>query len=220
MMKKLLMMLGILPAIAGLVFAPVMAQDTETETEEQEEKVVTIPDMLKEVKYVTKVKPKKKVVVYYFLRSHSKCGPCVALTGANNAAYKEMKGKGAELIMLNCDPDTESAKAWAEKAEMIFPVITPETKGAVTVPSGGSGGTPNMVVVTADGKVLKDTSGTSKCKALLEEWKDFVKEGKKLEREKRKEAEGKKKAAKKKAKKKKSKEADDEASDEDVSMEL
>lgn len=217
-----MMMLGVLTMVAGLVYTPVMAQDTEEE-EEQEEKVVTIPDMLKEVKYVTKVKPKKKAVIYYFLRSHSKCGPCVALTGANNEAYKEMKGKGAELIMLNGDADTEAAKAWAEKAGMIFPVITPETKGNVNVPSGGSGGTPNMVVVTADGTVLKDTSGMNKCKTLLSEWKDLVKEGKKVDREKRKEAEGKKKSKKKKSKKKKSKPADAEAAEpaeEDIDLEL
>lgn len=204
--------------VAGLVYTPVMAQDTEEE--EQEEKVVTIPDMLKEVKYVTKVKPKKKAVVYYFVRSHSKCGPCVALSGANNAAYKEMKGKGAELIMLNCDADTDAAKAWAEKAGMIFPVVTPETKDEVKVPSGGSGGTPNMVVVTADGTMLENTSGMNGCKELLGKWKEMVKEGKKAEREKRKETADKKKAAKKKAKKKKGKSADDEAAEEDVDLEL
>ena len=212
------MMLGILTMVAGLVYTPVMAQDTDEE--EQEEKVVTIPDMLKEVEYVTKVKPKKKAVIYYFLRSHSKCGPCVALTGANNEAYKEMKGKGAELIMLNGDANTDAAKAWADKAGMIFPVITPETKDKVKVPSGGSGGTPNMVVVTADGTVLTHTSGMVKCKSLLSEWKNLVKDGKKAEREKRKEAEAKKKAAKKKAKKKKSKPVDDAPEEEDVDLEL
>ncbi len=210
MMKKLLMMLGALAMVAGLVYAPAMAQD---EAEATEEKAVTIPDMLKEVEYVSKVKPKKKVSVYFFLRSHSKCGFCVVITGSNNAAYKEMKGKGAELIMLNCDPNTEAAKAWVEKADMKFPVITPETAGKVQVPAGGSGGTPNIVAVTSDGTVLESVSGKSKCEEILTRWKELVKEAKKAEREKRKEAESKKGKKKKSKKSKKSVDSDTAAND-------
>ncbi len=207
MIKKLLMMLGALALVAGLTHTPVLAQ--EAEDAPQEEKVVTIPDMLAKVEYVTKVKPKKKVLVYYFLRSSSTCGPCVALSGANNAAYKEMKGKGAELILLNCDATTEAAEQWAEKSDLKYPIVTPDTKGEVKVPSGGSGGIPNLVVVSADGTVLESTSGMTKCKELYGRWKDFVKEAKKAEREKRKEAE----KAKKAKKKKKSKAADSEEAD-------
>lgn len=218
MIKKLMMILGTLTLVAGLVYTPVMAQDTEEET--PEEKVVTIPEMLSEVEYVTKVKPKKKAAVYYFLRSHSNCGYCVLISGFNNAAYKEMKGKGAELIMLNCDPNTEKAKAWADKSELNFPIVTPETKNKVKVSAEGFGGYPHVIVVTADGTVLKYGSGATGVKELISDWKKMVKEGKKLEREKRKEAEAKKKAAKKKAKKKKAKPADDEATEEDTDLDL
>ena len=218
MIKKLMMILGTLTLVTGLVYTPVMAQDTEEET--TEEKVVTIPDMLSEVEYVTKVKPKKKASVYYFLRSHSNCGYCVIISGSNNAAYKEMKGKGAELIMLNCDPNTEKAKAWADKSELNFPIVTPETKNKVKVSAEGFRGYPHVVAVTADGTLLKHGGGANEVKELLSDWKSLVKESRKIEREKRKEAEAKKKAAKKKAKKQKAKPADAEASEEDTDLEL
>lgn len=199
-------MLGTLTVVAGLSYTPAMAQDTEDEA--ATEKVVTISDMLEEVEYVTKVKPKKKALVYYFLRSSSTCGFCVAMCGANNAAYKEMKGKGAELILLNCDVSTEAAKKWAEKADMKYPVITPDTKNKVQVPSGG-GGIPNLVVVSADGTLIDKCTGMNACKEMYGQWKNFVKEAKKAEREKRKEAE----KAKKAKKLKKSKSADEEKAD-------
>lgn len=219
MMKKLLMMLGALTLLAGLAYTPALAQDADADADVQEEKAETLADKLQEVEYVTKVKPKKKVYVYYFLRSRSTCGFCVHLTSTNNATYKEMKGKGAELIMLNCDPDTATAEAWADKADMKFPVVTPETAGKISVPSGG-GGLPNVVAVTADGTLLESASGLSGCKELYGNWKKLVREAKKADIKKRREEE-KAKAAKKKAKKKKSKAADEEApADEDAELEL
>ncbi len=216
------MMLGAAFIWCGLTVAPLAAQDTDgaSATEEadsfdeaEEEPTVSIPDMLKEVKYATKVKPKKKVYLYFFVRSHSGCGPCRALVPQCIARYKEMKGKGAELIMLNCGKSAETAKAWAEEAEMTYPVITPETAGQVKVPSGGSGGTPNIVAVTSSGELLEGTSGTSKCTAMLENWKDFVKDAKKAEKE-RKAREKKNKSKKKKSKKsKKSEEVEPEDAD-------
>ncbi len=218
MIKKLMLILGTLSLVAGLVYTPVMAQDTEEEA--PEEKVVTIPDMLSEVEYVTKVKPKKKAAVYYFLRSHSNCGYCVIISGFNNAAYKEMKGKGAELIMLNCDKDTAKAKAWADKSELNFPIITPETKNKVNVSAEGFGGYPHVVAVTADGTLLKHGGGANEVKELLSDWKNLVKEARKLEREKRKEAENKKKSKKKKSKKKKKQAEDGEDSEDSADLEL
>lgn len=206
MIKRLLIMLNTLLLITGIPCTPASAQDANDVAEK--DAATTIPDMLAEVEYVTKAKPKKKALVYYFLRSSSKCGYCVAMCGANNAAYKEMKGKGAELILLNCDTSTETAKSWAEKASMKYPVVSPDTKGKINVPSGGSGGLPNLVVVTADGSVVESVSGMTKCKELYSKWKDFVKEAKKAEREKRKEAE-KAKATKKKNKKSKDTSGDD-----------
>lgn len=172
------------------------AQDTpeaaEVESTESAEttKTVSVPDMLKEVKFLTKAKPKKKVSVYFFLRSHSKCGFCRKITPEMNELYKAMKGKGAELIMLSGDSDRKVAKEWATEAEMSYPIVTHETAGAVILPSGGSGGTPNIVAVTPDGTVLESGSGASACTRIAGSWKELVKDAKKA----KKAGKGKKKA--------------------------
>lgn len=167
----------------------------------------TVPEMLAEVEYLTKVKPKKKVSVYYILRSHSKCGFCRQITPDLIAAYKAMKGKGAEIILLSGDADVAEAEKWAEDAGMTYPIVTNATTSYVKVPGGGSGGYPNISVVTADGTVLDGASGASKCKELVADWKSYVKDTKKAEKAK--------KAAAKKAAKAKKKAAAEEVAEEE-----
>ena len=176
--------------LGATLIAPncVYAQDTpeaaEVETTESTKatETVSVPDMLKEVKFLTKAKPKKKVHVYFILRSHSKCGFCRKITPEMNELYKAMKGKGAELIMLSGDSDRKVAKEWATEAEMSYPIVTHETAGAVILPSGGSGGTPNIVAVTPDGTVLESGSGASACTRIAGSWKELVKDAKKAKK--------------------------------------
>lgn len=208
-MKRILfiitLMLGAVVCAPSSLYAQDDAPDTEaaeTETTE-EEQTITIPDMLAEVEYLTKVKPKKKAVVYFILRSHSKCGPCRVLAPQLVPLYKEMKGKGAELIMLSGDPDVAEAKKWATEVGMNYPIVTNETAGAVTVPSGGSGGTPNVMAVMADGTIIEGASGYKKVPVLVGSWKDLVKQAKK-------EMKAKNKTASKKNKKTKKQPADSE----------
>lgn len=204
-MKALMIMFGSLFCLGTLVHAQDVAEEATEQTTEQVE-TVSIPDLVKEAEYVTKVKPKKKAVVYFILRSHSRCGFCRKIVPQMNELYKEMKNKGAELIMLNGDPDAEKAAAWAKEMDITIPMVTPESCGpiAAVVPAGGSGGSPNITAVMADGTRLEGVSGASKCPELVGSWKDMVKEAKKAEAQAR-------KAKKSKKKKKKSKKA---ASDE------
>lgn len=220
-MKKLLTLFGTLLLLGGLV-APLHAQEaaentdtgaeTEQPAEEPEPERISIPDLLKEVEYVTKEKPRKKAYVYYFLRSHSKCGPCQVVIPSMNEAYAEMKNKGAVIIMLNCDADTATAKKWAEEKNITIPMITPETAGVIAskVPGGGTGGTPNIMAVMADGEQIEGTSGYRKCPTFVGTWKEMVKDARKAEAKKKAEAA----KAKKKAKKKKTKKAKTSAKDE------
>lgn len=207
-MKRYLML------FLALMAAPVVFADTDADTDavadapatEEVSATPTIPDMLSEVEYLTKAKPKKKVYVYYILRSHSKCGFCRQITPDLIAAYKAMKGKGAEIILLSGDSDVEVAEEWAKEAGMTYPIVTNATTSHVNVPSGGSGGYPNITVVTADGTVLDNASGASGCKELVGKWKGFVKDAKKEEKAK--------KTAAKKAAKAKKKAAAEEAEEE------
>ena len=200
MMKKFLMLLCGLVVATGLLASPAMAQE-EDAAATAETKQVSIPELLEKVKYVTKVKPKKKAYVYIFLRSHAKCGFCRKITPDMNKLYKEMKGKGCELIMLNGDPNTEAAKEWAKEADITIPMITPETTSGISavVPGGGSGGTPNVM---ADGSKIEGASGASGSTTLVATWKDMVKDAKKAEKEKKAEARKAKKAKKSKKKSK------------------
>ena len=204
-MKTLMIMFGSLFCLGTLVHAQDVAEEATEQTTEQVE-TVSIPDLVKEAEYVTKVKPKKKASVYFFLRSHSRCGFCRKIAPQMNDLYKEMKNKGAELIMLNGDPDAEKAAAWAKEMDVTIPMVTPESCGpiAAVVPAGGSGGSPNITAVLADGTRLEGVSGASKCPELVGTWKELVKEARKAEAQAR-------KAKKSKKKKKKSKKA---ASDE------
>lgn len=187
--------------------AAVDSEDDGDDSADAEESEPTISHMLKTVKYATKVRPKKKASVYFFIRSHSGCGPCKALVPKCVDLYKEMKGKGAEMIMLNSDKDEAAAAEWAESAKMTYPVITPETAGNVDVPSGGSG-TPNVVAVTDSGEMLETAIGASDCAELMGRWKELVKDIKKKEqKEKKKNSDQKKKKSKKG---KKSADSDDE----------
>ena len=201
--------------LLGCLVVPLHAEDEMDDTAAAataEVEEVSIPDLVAKAKYVTKVKPKKKASVYFFLRSHSRCGFCRTITPRMNELYKEMKNKGAELIMLNCDPNTEAAEKWAKDTGIEIPMITPETTGpiAAVVPGGGTGGTPNVMAVMADGEQIEGTSGASKCPELVATWKDLVKQARKAEAEKKKAAK-KAKAKKKKARKsKKSKKAEEE----------
>lgn len=200
-MKAFMILFGSLFCLGTLVHAQDVAEEATEETTAQVE-TVSIPDLVKEAEYVTKVKPKKKASVYFFLRSHSRCGFCRKIAPQMNDLYKEMKNKGAELIMLNGDPDAEKAAAWAKEMDITIPMVTPETCGpiAAVVPAGGSGGSPNITAVMADGTRLDGVSGASKCPELVGSWKDMVKEAKKAEAQA-------KKAKKSKKKKKKSKKA-------------
>ena len=187
----------------ALFAAPVVFADTEvaedTPAADTAAATRTVSEMLDGVTYLTKTKPKKKASVYFILRSHSKCGFCRKITPDLVAAYKAMKGKGAELILLSGDADTDVAKEWAKSAGMNYPIITNDTIAGVTVPSGGSGGFPNISVVTADGTVLEGASGASGCVGLVERWKDFVKDAKKAKKAQKSAAKKAAKASKKKA---------------------
>lgn len=209
-MKAFMIMFGSLFCMGTLLHAQEVAEEATEETTAQVE-TVSIPDLVKEAEYVTKVKPKKKASVYFILRSHSRCGFCRKIVPQMNELYKEMKNKGAELIMLNGDPDTEKAAAWAKEMDITIPMVTPETCGpiAAVVPAGGSGGSPNITAVLVDGTRLEGVSGASKCPELVGTWKDLVKEARKAEAEMKK-AEAKKTKKSKKKKKKSRKAASEE----------
>ena len=180
-MKYLLQILTF-AALLGAAVLPCTYADTATAEEQAEEQLATIPAALKGCKYVTKVRPKEDAKVYFIYQSRSTCGICVAEAPAIVATYKKMKGKGAELVMLNIDRDEKTAATWAKKSKMKFPIVAPSDMGNVPFPFTGGRTLPCMVAVDADGNKLGEANGSQVADFLASNWKKYVRDIKKAEK--------------------------------------
>ena len=163
---------------AAVMMAPVYAVDS---AEEAEEELPSVPASLQGRQFVTKATPDTKAKVYFIYQSRYMCPVCVAEAPAIVAAYKKMKGKGAELVMLNVDADEETAAKWAKKAKMRFPIVSPTDRAGIPFPYTGSSKLPCMVAVDAHGNKLGEASGSQVAEFVASNWKQYVKDIKKAE---------------------------------------
>ncbi|MBE6417051.1 MAG: TlpA family protein disulfide reductase [Akkermansiaceae bacterium] len=141
----------------------------------------SVPASLQGRQYITKAKPNTEAKVYFIYQSRYMCPTCVAEAPAIVAAYKKMKGKGAELVMLNVDADDETAAKWARKAKMRFPIVSPTDRSGIPFPHTGSSKLPCMVALDAHGNKLGEASGAEVAEFLSSNWKQYVKDIKKAE---------------------------------------
>lgn len=161
-----------------------------------------VPASLADKEFVNGAKLNTKAKVYFIYKSRSTCGICVAEAPSIVGTYKGMKGKDAELVMLNIDASEEVAAKWAKDFKMKFPVVAPGDANGVPFPFGGGSTLPLMVAVDAEGNKLGEANG-NEVASFLAGWKKIVKDYKKEE----------KKAALEAAKEKKNTASDDEESD-------
>lgn len=164
-----------------------------------------IPAALDKVGYVTEARPKLDAKVYFLFKSHSKCGYCVSHTPSLVKLHKAMRGKGAELVMLNADRNIADAEKWAESSKMTYALVKPADSAKVPfefdvlkmrTPM------PLMLAVTAHGEVL-GMSGGPEADSIVKDWRKHVAQARKLERER------------KAAEKKDAAESDDDEADDD-----
>ncbi len=179
-MKNLFKLL-LLAALLGTAIIPSTYAEPET-TEETTEELAAVPAALKDRRYVTKARPKLDAKVYFIYQSRYRCGICVAEAPAIVAAYKKMKGKGAELVMLNVDQDDKTAADWAKKAKMKFPIVSPTDRGDIPFPYTGGRTLPCMVAVDVYGNKLGEANGSNVAEFLQSNWKKYLKEIKKEEK--------------------------------------
>lgn len=152
-----------------------------------------VPASLVNKEFVNGAKLNTKAKVYFIYKSRTTCGICVRECPTIVAAYKGMKGKDAELVMLNIDASKDVAAKWAKDAKMKFPVVAPGDANGV--PFSCSGSTlPLMVAMDADGNKLAEASG-QEVGAFVSDWKKVVKDYKKEEKKAAREAAKEKKAA-------------------------
>ncbi len=180
-MKHLLHILT-LGALLATTMLPSAYAETDKTEEAAEKELATIPAALKDRKYVTKARPKLDAKVYFIYQSRYRCGICVAEAPEIVAAYKKMKGKGAELVMLNVDQDDKTAATWAKKAKMKFPIVSPTDMHNVPFPFTGGRTLPCMVAVDADGNKLGEANGSGVADFLATNWKKYVRDIKAAEK--------------------------------------
>jgi len=108
-----------------------------------------------------------KSTIYAFIQSA--CSNCRNEVRELNALYPEIKGKyNVVAIFIDLD-DTRMAK-YREKNEIEYPIL--HDPGADVAESVGYSSTPAMIIVAADGKILKKMSGYSE-KMIVEAVKEL-----------------------------------------------
>lgn len=156
-----------------------------------------VPAALKDRSFVLPAKLNTKAKVYFIYKSRYACSICVAEAPEIADIYKGMKGKKAELVMLNIDRDKETAAKWAKSVKMKFPIVVPGGAQGVPFPyeydGQGASTLPQMVAVDAEGHKLGQANAGDVA-AFLRKWKKLVQEAEKAEKKAAREA---KKAAKK-----------------------
>ena len=205
-----------MPAIAKTdkVDKPAKAEKTAKKAKKAKAEEVDTTDMpavpasLVNKEFVNGAKLNTKAKVYFIYQSRSACGICVMECPAIVDAYKGMKGKDAELVMLNIDQNKEIAAKWAKDSKMKFPVVAPHDANGVPFPYTGGGTLPCMVALDAEGNKLGEAGGKDVA-AFVGDWKKIVRDYKKEE----------KKAAREAAKEKKSADTDSESEEPDDSAE-
>lgn len=145
-------------------------------------KMAPVPAALANLRYITKAHPNAKAKVFFIYKSHSACGVCFFEAPEIVEVYDKMKGKGAEVVMLNGDSSEQAALDWAESQEMKFPVVSPKAdKSGVPFPYDGGALLPYMVVLDAQGNKIGQANGKEVAETMGK-WKSFLKTAKKNEK--------------------------------------
>lgn len=171
------------PAILmGQEDEPTPPKKTKKATDDAE--LPTIPAVLKDKEFVLPAKLNTKAKIYFIYKSRSACGICVHEAPEISAIYKSMKGKKAELVMLNIDVDKETAAKWAKEVKMKFPIVAPNEHRDVPFPYTMSDDhrlLPYMVAVDANGNKIDQANG-DKVAAFLKDWKKILRDYEKREK--------------------------------------
>lgn len=179
MIRRFIAFVVVAASVAVCSLPATYAQDEsgeKTQKKGKEDKPLpAVPASLQGMEFVLPAKLNTKAKVYFIYKSRSACSICVAETPAIVEIYKKMKGKAAELVMLNIDVDRKTAEKWAKKEKMKFPIVAPDDWGPVPFPYSGGGFLPCMVAVDADGNKLGQANG-GEVAEFLQNWKKMVRE--------------------------------------------
>lgn len=150
-----------------------------------------VPAAILPKKLLNTAKLNTKAKVYFVYMSRHACAICVNELPGILDAYKRMKGKKAEIVMLNCGNIEEDTK-WVKNAKITFPVVAPGESEGIPFPYDGDSLLPFMVAMDPSGNKLGQANGPQVA-AFVKGWKKIVKD---YEKEERKAAKTKKSAPK------------------------
>ena len=162
---------------------PIMAQSEDEEPDAKVSKkeaveLPAVPAALQKAKLVVPAKINTNAKLYFLYKSRSTCAICVAAAPQIIKIQKSMRGKGAELVMLNIDEDVKTAAKWAKQAKMKFPIVAPEDEAALPFPyvveTQSQTTLPLMVVVDAEGRRIDQANGAD-VPEFLKNWKKMLK---------------------------------------------
>lgn len=185
---SILFVCGLGAVLCGMPMA--QGQEDETPTppkkvkKDESEDLAAVPASIKDKKLLNKAKLNTKAKVYFIYQSRAACAICVSELPGIVDAYKRMKGKKAEIVMLNIGDEKKDAK-WVKDAKVAFPVVAPDQRDGIPFPyeaqSEEDHTLPQMVAVDAEGNKLGQANG-SNVADFVKDWKKVVKDYEKQER--------------------------------------
>lgn len=114
----------------------------------------------------------QNALVYIYLQSASWCGPCKQAMPGIVEQYKEMRKDGrVEIVLVGWDNTPEEVKAYIESYKCKMPAVWKDAKNVKKIPGfTEANGIPDVIIVDADGKVLRQGYPTM----IIPAWKELA----------------------------------------------
>lgn len=148
--------------------------ETENGSETTVDETLPLKGRLTQVKYLTKKTPAKNARIYFFLRASSFNAESRDFMPTCISLYKKIKGRGAELIMLNEDKSVTDARNWAKESNIKFPIVSPDSVESLDIPAAGQ--LPSIIVLSVSGEELTRGDSAHSCEDILSKWDFYLKQ--------------------------------------------
>lgn len=143
-----------------------------TNKEEQAASKTPVADALLKLKKVCG-KFNRQADYYIYLFSASWCGPCRAEMPKIVEAYKKMRRKGVEVVLMSADKTPEDAENYVEQYKAKFYTVMGKEARKAKIPGidkRNSGGVPHCVIVDRYGQFITSNHPA----VIIPEWESYT----------------------------------------------
>lgn len=143
-----------------------------TKKEEQTASKTPVADALLKLKKVSG-KFNRQADYYIYLFSASSCGPCRAEMPKIVKAYKKMRRKGVEVVLMSADKTPEDAENYVEQYKAKFYTVMGKEARKAKIPGidkRNSGGIPHCVIVDRYGQFITSNHPA----IIIPEWESYT----------------------------------------------